>query len=104
MKGYRLQVMKWRLAWLFGRKHGEIERQQQAPLDRGRAALTVTVEHHLDAADAAMGNPAVAEAAAIGIAHPRWDERPLLLVIRKPGAALSAEDMIAFLAEISPAQ
>ncbi|WP_419808138.1 long-chain fatty acid--CoA ligase [Sphingomonas sp.] len=36
--------------------------------------------------NAAIGCAGVAEAAAIGIAHPRWDERPLLLVVRKPGS------------------
>ena len=30
--------------------------------------------------------PGVAEAAAIGVAHPKWDERPILLVVRKPGS------------------
>jgi fatty-acyl-CoA synthase len=35
--------------------------------------------------NAAVGCRGVAEAAAIGIAHPKWDERPILLVVRKPG-------------------
>jgi fatty-acyl-CoA synthase len=35
--------------------------------------------------NAAVGFPGVAEAAAIGIAHPRWDERPLLVVVKKAG-------------------
>jgi acyl-CoA synthetase (AMP-forming)/AMP-acid ligase II len=34
----------------------------------------------------AVGHPAVQEAAVIGVAHPRWQERPLLLVQLKPGA------------------
>ncbi|MFL6764642.1 MAG: long-chain fatty acid--CoA ligase, partial [Sphingomicrobium sp.] len=38
--------------------------------------------------NAAVGCPGVAEAAAIGIPHPKWDERPLLLVVRDPGAPL----------------
>jgi fatty-acyl-CoA synthase len=37
--------------------------------------------------NAAMGHPDVAEAAVIGIAHPKWQERPLLLVVAKPGHA-----------------
>ncbi|WP_324809420.1 long-chain fatty acid--CoA ligase [Sphingomonas sp. LY29] len=36
--------------------------------------------------NAAVGCPGVAEAAAIGIPHPKWDERPLLVVVRSPGA------------------
>jgi fatty-acyl-CoA synthase len=39
--------------------------------------------------NAAMGCPGVAEAAAVGVYHPKWDERPLLLVIRKPGEDVS---------------
>ena len=42
----------------------------------------------------AVGHEAVAEAASIGVAHPKWDERPLLLVVLKDGARLSREDML----------
>lgn len=48
--------------------------------------------------NAAIGCPGVAEAAAIGIAHPKWDERPLLLVVRKPGSTVSDADIRAHLA------
>jgi acyl-CoA synthetase (AMP-forming)/AMP-acid ligase II len=48
--------------------------------------------------NAAMSHPAVAEAAAIGIPHPKWDERPILIVVRKPGAEVSGEDIKAHLA------
>ena len=41
--------------------------------------------------NAAVGCPGVAEAAAIGIAHPRWDERPLLVVVRSPGSDVGAD-------------
>ena len=44
----------------------------------------------------AMAHPAVLQAACIGIAHPRWDERPLLVVVRRPGAEVSREDLLAF--------
>lgn len=47
--------------------------------------------------NAAVAHPAVAEAAAIGIAHPRWDERPILVVVRKPGQDLSGEELCLFL-------
>jgi fatty-acyl-CoA synthase len=40
----------------------------------------------VDLENAAVGCPGVAEAAAIGVHHPKWDERPLLLVVRKPGS------------------
>ena len=48
--------------------------------------------------NAAVGCAGVAEAAAIGVPHPKWDERPLLLVVKKPGAEVSAEDVRAHLA------
>ena len=47
--------------------------------------------------NAAMGCPGVAEAAAIGVPHPKWDERPLLLVVAKPGATVSEADVLAHL-------
>jgi fatty-acyl-CoA synthase len=53
----------------------------------------------VDLENAAVGHPGVAEAAAIGMPHPRWDERPVLFVVRKPGAEVTAQDMRAFLAD-----
>ena len=44
----------------------------------------------VDLENAAVGCPGVAEAAAIGIKHPKWDERPLLLVVRKEGSDVTA--------------
>lgn len=46
----------------------------------------------------AVGCAGVAEAAAIGVHHPRWEERPILLVVRKPGSAVTAEEIQAHLA------
>jgi acyl-CoA synthetase (AMP-forming)/AMP-acid ligase II len=43
--------------------------------------------------NAAVGCAGVAEAAAIGIPHPKWDERPLLLVVRAPGSEVSEQDI-----------
>jgi len=43
-----------------------------------------------------VGHPAVAEAAVIGVSHPKWDERPLLVVVKKPGAEVSRADLLAF--------
>ncbi|WNO55143.1 long-chain fatty acid--CoA ligase [Stakelama saccharophila] len=45
----------------------------------------------------AVGCPGVAEAAAIGVHHPKWDERPLLLVVRKQGSTVTADEIIAHL-------
>ncbi|MDH3428954.1 MAG: 3-(methylthio)propionyl-CoA ligase [Gammaproteobacteria bacterium] len=43
-----------------------------------------------------MGHPAVAEAAVIGVAHPKWTERPLLIVVRAEGADVSKEELLAW--------
>ncbi|UTN35969.1 3-(methylthio)propionyl-CoA ligase (plasmid) [Pseudomonas aeruginosa] len=51
----------------------------------------------IDLENAAVGHPAVAEAAVIGIAHPKWQERPLLIVVTKPGKQLSKEEMLGFM-------
>jgi len=48
--------------------------------------------------NAAVGCPGVAEAAAIGIPHPKWDERPLLLVVRDPGSKLCEAEVRSYLA------
>ena len=45
----------------------------------------------------ATGHDAVALAAVVGIAHPKWDERPILLCQLKPGASATAEDIKAYL-------
>ncbi|MBT8089270.1 MAG: long-chain-fatty-acid--CoA ligase [Gammaproteobacteria bacterium] len=44
----------------------------------------------------AMGHPAVAEAAVIGVAHPKWTERPLLVVVRTEGQDVSKEEMLRY--------
>ncbi|WP_295631492.1 long-chain fatty acid--CoA ligase [Novosphingobium sp.] len=49
--------------------------------------------------NAAVGHPAVAEAAAIGIAHPKWDERPILVVVKKAGADVTDTEIRDFLAD-----
>ncbi len=44
----------------------------------------------------AVGHPAVLEAAVIGVPHPKWNERPLLIVVKKPGAEVTREELLAF--------
>jgi fatty-acyl-CoA synthase len=44
----------------------------------------------------AVAHPAVAMAACIAVPHPKWDERPLLVVMRKPGAEVTREELLAF--------
>ncbi|KRC81890.1 long-chain fatty acid--CoA ligase [Sphingomonas sp. Root241] len=47
--------------------------------------------------NAAVGCAGVAEAAAIGVFHPKWDERPILLVVRKPDSAVTVDQIQAYL-------
>jgi fatty-acyl-CoA synthase len=52
----------------------------------------------IDIENIAVSHPAVAMAACIAAVHPKWDERPLLVVVRKPGAEVSREELLAFYA------
>jgi len=47
----------------------------------------------------AMGHPDVLQAAVIGVAHPKWDERPLLIVVPAPGKQPTHDDLTAFLTD-----
>ena len=47
--------------------------------------------------NAAVGHPGVAEAAAIGVPHPKWDERPLLVVVRAHGSKVSGDEVLDYL-------
>ena len=50
----------------------------------------------IDIENIAMAHPAVAMAACIGMPHPKWDERPIVAVMKKPGAEVTREDLLAF--------
>jgi fatty-acyl-CoA synthase len=47
----------------------------------------------------AVGCPGVAEAAAIGLYHPKWDERPVLIVVKKPAADVTEASIKAYLSD-----
>jgi fatty-acyl-CoA synthase len=51
----------------------------------------------IDLENLAVGHPKVAEAAVIGVAHPKWDERPLLVVVLKKGETATKEDLLGFM-------
>ena len=50
----------------------------------------------IDIENIAMGHPAVAMAACIGMAHPKWDERPIVAVSLKAGAQVTREELLQF--------
>ena len=50
----------------------------------------------IDVENIAMAHPAVAMAACIGMKHPKWDERPIVVVVKKPGAEVTREELLAF--------
>jgi fatty-acyl-CoA synthase len=51
----------------------------------------------IDLENLAVGHPKVAEAAVIGVAHPKWDERPLLVVVMKKDQTATKEEIIGFM-------
>ncbi|MDP3171192.1 MAG: 3-(methylthio)propionyl-CoA ligase [Polaromonas sp.] len=50
----------------------------------------------IDIENIAVAHPAVAMAACIGVRHPKWDERPIIAVVKKPGAEVTREELIKF--------
>ncbi|MFL6129570.1 MAG: long-chain fatty acid--CoA ligase [Mycobacteriales bacterium] len=74
--------------------HGSIrlsDRTKDLVKSGGEWISSVELENHL------MGHPAVAEAAVIGVSHPRWQERPLAAVVLKPDASATKEELIDYL-------
>ncbi len=51
----------------------------------------------IDLENLAVGHPKVAEAAVIGVRHPKWDERPLLVVVLKKGQSAGKDDILGFM-------
>jgi 3-(methylthio)propionyl---CoA ligase len=50
----------------------------------------------IDVENIAVAHPAVAMAACVGMKHPKWDERPIVAVVKKPGAQLTKEELLKF--------
>ena len=53
----------------------------------------------IDLEGVAMAHPAVAMAAVVGVKHPRWEERPLLFIVRKSDQSLEVDEILVFIAE-----
>jgi fatty-acyl-CoA synthase len=50
----------------------------------------------IDLENIAIAHPAIAEAAVIGVKHPKWDERPIVVAVKKPGQEVSKEELLKF--------
>jgi len=50
----------------------------------------------IDVENIAVAHPAVAMAACVGMKHPKWDERPIVAVVKKPGAQVTREELLKF--------
>jgi len=50
----------------------------------------------IDIENIAVAHPAIAMAACIGVYHPKWDERPIVAVVKKPGAEVTREELLKF--------
>ena len=83
-----------------GEEGGDTREPRQDKTDRAKDLVksggewisTVALETAL------MGHPAVAEAAVIAVPHPKWDERPLAVVVVKAGQTATADELRAYLA------
>ncbi|MGE0255129.1 MAG: long-chain-fatty-acid--CoA ligase [Alphaproteobacteria bacterium] len=75
--------------------HGTIEvkdRSKDVIKSGGEWISSIDLENHVAA------HPDVRMAAVIGVPHPKWDERPLLIVVARPGSSVDKDDLLAFLA------
>jgi fatty-acyl-CoA synthase len=50
----------------------------------------------IDLENIAIAHPAIAEAAVIGVHHPKWDERPIVVAVKKPGQDISKDELLRF--------
>ena len=50
----------------------------------------------IDLENIAVAHPAIAEAAVIGIQHPKWDERPIVVAVKKPGSEVTKDELLKF--------
>ncbi len=74
--------------------HGYVaitDRSKDVIKSGGEWISSIELENH------AVAHPGVAEAAVIGVKHPKWDERPLLVIVLKKGEQASKEDILGFM-------
>ncbi len=90
----------WDEGWLKTGDIGVIDHEGYLQLvDRAKDLIKSGGEwiSSVDLESAIMGHPKVLEAAVIGVAHPKWQERPLACVVVKPGEELTKEDLLSYL-------
>ena len=68
-----------------------VDRSKDVIKSGGEWISSVELENH------AVAHPSVAECAVIGVPHPKWDERPILLVVKKDGKEVTKAELLAFL-------
>jgi acyl-CoA synthetase (AMP-forming)/AMP-acid ligase II len=96
---YRIPRSERADGWLFTGDVATIDRDGYMQItDRSKDVIKSGGEwiSSIELENLAMTHPEIVEAAVIGIAHPKWDERPLVLAVRRPGSRLEARDLLAF--------
>jgi fatty-acyl-CoA synthase len=120
--GQRMGELQVRGPWIAASYHKDVDAQDKWTRDgwfRTGDVVTIDAEGYLQITDrtkdlvksggewissvalenALMGHPDVAEAAVVAVPHPKWTERPLAVVVARPGRTLDPEQLGAYLSE-----
>ncbi|HVH98108.1 MAG TPA: long-chain fatty acid--CoA ligase [Enhygromyxa sp.] len=123
--GLRMGELQVRGPWIASSYHGDVDADEKWTSDgwfRTGDVVTIDAEGYMQITDrtkdlvksggewissvalenALMGHPDVAEAAVVAVPHPKWTERPIAVVVARPGNTIDAEQLGAYLAERFP--